>query len=81
MPGNKFNDYKHVDAVVIEAAARCDHEPSYSIIFERYEGYIRKLIVNQIRRNNMPLSLFSFEDLYQSIWIDMKDCVSKFRPR
>ena len=81
MPGNKFDNYKRVDAVIIEAAARYDHEPSYNIIFKRYEGYIKKLIVSQIRKNNMPLSLFSFEDLYQSIWIDMKDCVSKFRPR
>ena len=81
MPGNKFDNYKHVDAVIIEAAARYDHETSFNIIFKRYEGYIKKLIVSQIRKNNMPLSLFSFEDLYQSIWIDMKDCVSKFRPR
>ncbi len=79
MKGN-YDDYEHVKAEVIYAAAHGD-EDAYNIIFKRFEGYIGKMIVSYIRGQDMPVSYFPVEDLKHSVWIDLRDRIKKYQPR
>ena len=75
-----YKDYKHVDAKTIYDAVNGDNE-AFMVIFYRYQGYLRTLLINAYGKAGIKPKNVPIEDVVNASWMEMKKCVMKFRPR
>lgn len=81
MQENSSDKYKYVDAEVVRRAALFNDDNAFNIIFERYEKHLEKMIRRVAGKFHMSLDDYSIQDLKQTVWIDVRNDVRKFRPR
>ena len=79
MKKDDYENYERVSADVIKSAVEGD-DYAYQLIFKRYEGDIVIMLEHTARKMNVPVSYFPIDDFKQSVWINLRDSVRKFRP-
>ena len=76
-----YDEYDYVSAEVIRRAALNDDLKAFEIIFRKYEKKINEAVRNALRKSKLSYDQTIFDDIKNTVCIDLREEVRNFRPR
>ncbi len=76
-----YDEYDYVSAEVIRRAALNDDLKAFEIIFRKYEKKINEAVRNALRKSKLSYDQTLFNDIKNTVCLDLREEVRNFRPR
>ena len=76
-----YDEYDYVSAEVIRRAALNDDPKAFEIIYRKYDEKINESVRKALRKSKLSYDQMIFDDIKNTVCIDLREEVRNFRPR
>ena len=81
MAKRNYDDYEYVDPEVVKRAATMADQNACEIIFNRYEKEIDAAVRNALRKSKLSYDQTLFNEIRNTVWIELKEEILRYRPK
>ena len=76
-----YDEYDYVSAEVIRRAALNDDPKAFELIYRKYDEKINESVRKALRKSKLSYDQTIFDDIKNTVCMDLREEVRNFRPR